>query len=190
MTRTSVSGTTSEEFGRVGKRLFAEGLIRANFGNMSRRSGEGFLITRSGSYLDTPGEPVFVPLSGPVPENASSEYRVHREVYLTTEHQALVHAHPPHAIVCSLDRDQIEPVDVEGGLFAPVIPVVTGPCGSQELAAAIARALTDGKVAVARWHGTFATGKSLDEAFLYTSLAEHSCRILLLSALAGRDRRP
>ncbi|HVP93539.1 MAG TPA: aldolase, partial [Methanoregulaceae archaeon] len=179
----------SVEFERVGKRLFAESLVVANFGNMSLRSGEGFLITRSGSYLDTPGEPVFVPLSGPVPDNASSDYRVHREVYGTTDHRALVHAHPPHAIVCSLSRDRIEPVDSEGTLFCPVIRVVDGPCGSQDLAVAVARALVDAHVVVARGHGTFATGNSLDEAYVCTSLAEHSCRILVLGTLAGRDHR-
>jgi L-fuculose-phosphate aldolase len=90
-----------------------------------------------------------------------------------------------------LDRDRIEPLDSEGALFSPVIPVVTGPCGSQDLAVAVAvaRALTDAKVVVARGHGTFAAGKSLDEAYVYTSLAEHSCRILLLSTLAYRDRK-
>lgn len=181
----------SAEFERVGKRLFAEGLVGANFGNMSQRSGEGFLITRSGSYLDVPGEPVYVPISGPVPETASNEYRVHREVYWLTDHRALVHAHPPHAIACSLTRDRIEPIDAEGALLSPVIPVVDGPPGSHDLAVAVARILADVRVVVARGHGTFAAGKSLDEAYVFTSLAEHSCRILALSSiLAGRDSRP
>jgi L-fuculose-phosphate aldolase len=180
----------SAEFTRIGRRLFTEGLVHANLGNVSLRSGEGYLITRSGSYLDSPGDPVFVPLHGPVPENASHEYRVHREVYLTTEHQALVHAHPPHAIVCSLSRDRIVPVDAEGTFFSPDIPVVSGPSGSQNLAAAIAQALSGAQVVVVRGHGTFAAGKTLDEAYVFTSLAEHSCRILLLNTLASQDRRP
>jgi L-fuculose-phosphate aldolase len=190
VTRTGGTATTSAEFERIGKRLFAEGLVGANFGNMSIRFGEGFLITRTGSYLDVPGEPVFVPLSGPVPDTASSEYRVHREVYWLTDHRALVHAHPPHAVACSLSRDRIDPVDAEGTLFSPVIPVVAGPPGSQDLAVAVARALTDARVVVARGQGTFAAGKSLDEAYIFTSLAEHSSRVLVLSnTLAGQERQ-
>jgi L-fuculose-phosphate aldolase len=191
VTRTGGTSTASAEFERIGKRLFAEGLVGANFGNMSIRSGEGFLITRTGSYLDVPGEPVFVPLSGSVPETASSEYRVHREVYWLTDHGALVHAHPPHTIACSLSRDRIEPIDAEGTLFSPFIPVVDGPPGSQDLAVAVARALAESRIVVARGQGTFAAGKSLDEAYIFTSLAEHSCRVLVLSStLAGQERRP
>ncbi|NYT07405.1 MAG: aldolase [Methanomicrobiales archaeon] len=174
------------EFGRIGKRLFAEGLIGASFGNMSVRSGTGFFITRSGSYLDCPKSPVFVPMDGDVPEDASSEYRVHRAVYRSTDHQAVIHAHPPHAIALSLSCDRIVPMDVEGLTLAPVIPVVVGVCGSDELAGRIARGLQECRVTVARGHGTFAAGKSLDEAYLFTSLAEHSCRILVLAGAYGR----
>ena len=72
----------SGEFERIGKRLFAEHLVGGNFGNMSVRKGdEGFFIKRTGAYLDVAGALVFVPLQGDAPPDASSEYRVHREVY-------------------------------------------------------------------------------------------------------------
>jgi L-fuculose-phosphate aldolase len=179
------------EFERIGKRLFGEGLIGASFGNMSIRSGNGFLITRSGSYLDIPGSPVFVPMDGDVPETASSDYRVHRATYRATDHQAIVHAHPPHAVARSLSCDRIVPVDTAGLILTPLIPVVSGACGSDDLAEQVARGLKAYSVVVARGHGTFAAGKSLDEAYLLTSLAEHSCRILFLTGAAGdRQGRP
>ncbi len=171
----------TEYFERIGKRLFAEGLLVANFGNMSIRSREGFFITRSGSYLDEPGSAVYTPLEGEVPKNASSEYRVHRQVYIKTDHQAIIHAHPPYAVTCSFTMDMIEPVDSEGILFAPAIPVVEGACGSDDLARSVAEALKNSNVVIARGHGMFAAGKNLDEAYVFTSLAEHSCRILILS---------
>lgn len=172
------------EFERIGKRLFAEGLLCASFGNMSVRSGSGFYITRSGFYLDCPGTPVFVPMDGDVPEQASSEYRVHRAVYRETGHRAVVHAHPPHVVACSLTRERIIPVDAEGRMFAPLIPVLSGACGSDDLAEQVARGLAGCGVVVARGHGTFAAGRTLDEAYILTSLAEHSCRIL---SLTGAD---
>jgi L-fuculose-phosphate aldolase len=89
----------SVEFERIGKRLFAEHLVGGNFGNISiRRGKEGFFIKRSGTFLDVAADPVFVTLKGDAPPEASSEYRVHLEVYRQTRFEALVHAHPPYAI--------------------------------------------------------------------------------------------
>lgn len=173
--------TIMEEFQNVGKRLIGEGLVGANFGNMSVREKDGFTITRTGSFLDSPGETVFLPIEGDAPLNASSEYRVHREVYRITPHQAVVHAHPPHAVALSLTRDRIIPLDSEGEMFSPVIPVVTGAPGSMEMAQNVASALCGHRAAIVRGHGTFAGGKTLEEAFIITSIVEHSCRVLILS---------
>lgn len=173
------------EFERIGKRLFAEHLVGGSFGNMSVRGDGGFHITRSGSYLDAREMPVFVPDEGAVPKEASSEYRVHREVYRLTGHRAIVHAHPVHAVAISFDTDRIAPIDSEGEMLCPAIPVVGGRPGSDEIATSVAEALAASPVVVVRGHGTFAGGKSLDEAYLYTSVAEYACRILLLS---GRFR--
>lgn len=169
----------SGEFERIGKRLFAEHLVGGNFGNISVRDGDdGFYIKRTGAYLDVATEPVFVPLAGTVPREASSEYRVHREVYIKTPHRAIVHAHPPAAVALSLVRDEVRPEDSEGIMFCPVIPVVSGEPGSQEIADIVSDALGSSKLVIARGHGTFAAGKTLDEAYLYTSLAEHACSVL------------
>ena len=171
----------SGEFERIGKRLFTEHLVGGNFGNISVRKGdEGFFIKRTGAYLDVAGELVFVPLQGDVPRDASSEYRVHREVYRNTNHKAIVHAHPPCAVAVSLVMDEVVPEDSEGEMLCPNIPVVQGAPGSQEIAENVARALSSSKLVIARGHGTFAAGKTLDEAYVYTSLAEHSCRVLIL----------
>ncbi len=170
----------SGEFERIGKRLFAEHLVGGNFGNMSMRSGNGFFIKRTGTCLDIATEPVFVPMTGDAPKEASSEYRVHRAVYTLTNHTAIVHAHPPYAIAASLVMHEIVPEDSEGEMFCPLIPVVTGAPGTQEVADNVARVLSASKMVIARGHGTFAAGATLDEAYIYTSLVEHSCRIIAL----------
>nr|WP_321352035.1 aldolase [uncultured Methanoregula sp.] len=168
----------SAEFERIGKRLFAEHLVGGNFGNISVRADDGFLIKRTGAYLDVAGEPVFVPFVGEAPREASSEYRVHREVYKKTSYHAIVHAHPPTAIAASLMLDRIVPEDSEGQMLCPVIPVVTGAPGSQEIADNVAAALIHSRLVMVRGHGSFTAGKTLDEAYLYTSLVEHSCRVI------------
>jgi len=165
-------------FERIGRRLFAEHLVGGNFGNISVRDDEGFYIKRTGSYLDDPGDPVFVPFSGEVPKTASSEYRVHLAVYKKTACRAIVHAHPPYAVAASLVTGEIRPLDSEGLMFCPLIPVVAGEPGTQGLADAVAGALQHHKLVIARGHGTFAAGATLDEAFQLTSLAEHACRVI------------
>jgi len=175
-----------QEFERIGRRLHREGLVGGNFGNMSVREGNTLGITQTGCYLDEPGTPVRVPLIGNAPSNASSEYRVHRAVYLETPHRAIVHAHPVHAVAASLLYDEIVPIDSEGQMLCPRIPVVEGTPGTPELARAVADALRLRSLVIVRGHGTFAGGATLDEAGLYTSLAEHACRVLLLVEAHGR----
>jgi L-fuculose-phosphate aldolase len=171
----------TREFERIGKRLFAEHLVGGNFGNMSVRDGSrGFHIKRTGDYLDAVSGLVFVPFEGAVPQNASSEYRVHLAVYNNSPHAAIVHAHPPAAIAASLVMDKIIPEDSEGKMFCPEIAVVGGAPGSQEIADNVAGILSGAKLVIVRGHGTFAAGKNLDEAYQFTSLAEHSCRVLAL----------
>ena len=170
------------DFTRIGRRLVAEHLVGASFGNLSVREGEiGFLIKRTGAYLDDPGEPVFVPFSGDVPKEASSEYRVHRDVYQKTSYRAIVHAHPPYAVAASLRLEEVIPLDSEGKMFCPKIPVVTGEPGTDELARNVAAGLAGTPVVIARGHGTFAGGRDLDQAFFFTSLAEHACRVIAFS---------
>jgi L-fuculose-phosphate aldolase len=171
----------SLEFERIGKRLFAEHLAGGNFGNISIKKGnDGFFIKPSGAYLNVATELVFVPLDGEVPETASSEYRVHREVYRKTNHTAIVHAHPPFAVAASLVMNKIVPEDSEGVMFCPEIPVIQGAPGSQEIADAVVKVLSCSNLVIVKGHGTFAAGKTLDEAYVFTSLAEHSCRVLAL----------
>jgi len=170
-------------FERIGRRLFVEGLVGGNFGNMSVRTEKGYLITRSGSYLDEPGDLIFVQDGEAVPKNASSEYRVHQAIYRDTPHRAIVHAHPSCAVAASLLMDRIIPLDSEGMMLAPEIPVVSGDPGTEELAENVASALKNRNVILAKGHGTFAAGKTLDEAYLFTSLTEHATRVLFY---AGR----
>jgi L-fuculose-phosphate aldolase len=185
----SGSGSASADLARVGRRILAEGLVSGNFGNASVRADDVFLVKRTGAYLDDPGPLVPVPFEGDIPPGASHESLVHRAVYNLTPHGAILHTHPPFAVTLSLDRDEIVPVDPEGLLLCPRIPVVAGDPGTQALGDRVAHALMHGRIAIARGHGTFAAGKTLEEAYLVTSAAEHACRMLVYRELLKRGRR-
>ena len=166
------------EFERIGKRLIMEGLLSGNFGNMSVRHDEGFFITASGSFLDNPGELAEVSwMTGPGP-SASSEYRVHQKIYEATPASAIVHAHPPMAVSASFGGDAIHPIDSEGRMFLPLIPVVDGEPGTEALAENVGAAAIFSPVVVARGHGTFAWAETIEKAYLLTAIAEHAAKIL------------
>ncbi|ADN36446.1 class II aldolase/adducin family protein [Methanolacinia petrolearia DSM 11571] len=179
----------NKEFELTGRRLFNEGLVAGNFGNMSVRVRGGFLITSSGSFLDEEESLKFVTMDGVPEDGASSEWRVHYRAYLACDDaEAIVHAHPPLSVAASLVYDEIIPEDSEGKMLCPVIPVVDGEPGTDELAENVAKALVSNPVVVAKGHGTFAKGKDLKEAYLLTSTAEHCCKILYyLGGFGGRS---
>jgi L-fuculose-phosphate aldolase len=185
----SGSGSASSDLARVGRRVLAEGLVSGNFGNASIRTTGGFLVTRTGAFLDDPGPLVQVPLEGDITPGASREALVHRTVYRLTPHGAILHTHPPYAVTLSFDRELITPIDPEGMLLCPAIPVVDGDPGSQALADRVAHALLHGRIAIARGHGTFAAGKDLEEAYLVTAAAEHACRVLFYREIIWRHGR-
>ena len=87
--------------------------------------------------------------------------RVHLAVYRTTPYRAIVHAHPPYAVAASLVADEIRPLDSEGEMFCPTIPVTTRAPGTQGLADAVAEEMRHNKLVIAHGHGTFAAGAML-----------------------------
>jgi Ribulose-5-phosphate 4-epimerase and related epimerases and aldolases len=123
---------------------------------------------------------IHVPFRGPVPEDASRESPVHKAIYQATSAGAIVHAHPPHAIALSYLCDEVKPLDLEGQVLCPRIPVVEGGSGTPNLSRAVAQALQTAPVVIVRGHGSFATGHTLDEAGILTSAVEHACHILIL----------
>ncbi len=159
-------------------------MVTSHGGNLSvRREGE-MVITRTGAMLGhiTQGDLVRVPLEGEISPRASREALLHRASYLHTSAEALVHAHPVHAIALSFFRYTIVPKDAEGAYILPSVSVVevSQPIGSQELAQAVAQVLKNAPIVVVKGHGTFAKGRGLWEAFYYTSVLEASCRVLWL----------
>ncbi|SFM88074.1 aldolase [Methanolobus profundi] len=171
------------EISRIGKKLVENGLVESHFGNISVRVGDRMLITRSGCALDEITEDMVVEVSVDgscaLDMIASSETVVHRAIYSNTPALAIVHAHCPFAVTLSLleESESITPADSEGQYFLGEVPIVKGGIGSDELAQNLAAALASHKTAIIYSHGTFATGKVLEEAYVLTTQVEHSCKI-------------
>lgn len=178
-----------EVFRRVGVQLARLGLISSHSGNMSIRTGQGLLITRRGAMLADlrEGDLVEAPLEGEVPE-ASRELPVHQAIYRETEAEAVLHCHPPHAIVLSLHLQRIRPVDAEGRHLLGEVPVLTfsETVGSQEVAKGMPPHLRTHRVVMVRGHGSFAIGRDLEEALMVSSSLEASARVLWLGLVLQR----
>lgn len=179
-----------EDFIKYGKILFEQGINNSHSGNMSVRKGDSIYITRHGARLGdlTFKDIVKTNLYDPSrDEGASCEINVHRSIYLAIpENNAVVHAHPPHAIVLSLHQEKISPIDMEGAFYMPEVPVLTKceiTISSDCVAENLPKLLGVYKIAVVRGHGAFAVGKDIEEAAGRISVLESASRIIYLNKL-------
>lgn len=113
---------------------------------------------------------------------ASIELPVHRAIYKETNALAIVHAHPPHAIVLSLIQEEIKPVDSEGVSMLGRIPVlgIGMEVKPGSLANLIAESLKENNIVMVRGHGSFAKGQLLEDAYDLTTRLEDSALIICL----------
>ncbi len=161
---------------RVGRLLWEAGLVSSHGGNLSLRLPEGgVVITCHGAMLGRLDEDTVVALGQEEGREPSSDTDVHRAIYEAAGAGAVVHAHPRHAIALSLLADNdLEPLDLEGRHYlGKRVPVVDGR-------EHVAEALRDFPIALVRGHGSYARGRDLWEALLYTSVLEESAHVLYL----------
>jgi len=173
-----------EEFKKIGGLMFQQGLVDSHSGNLSIRDGDKIYITKRDSMLGEieVGNIVEVGINaGEGEETASRELPVHRAIYKETGAQAIVHAHPISAIAISLTDNKIVPQDAEGLYVFKSASIVRvhNPIGSEESARLLPSFLQTNVIAVIKGHGSFAVGKTLEEAYKYTSSLENSCKILV-----------
>jgi len=180
-----------EEFQKIGRFLFQEHLVDSHGGNMSVRQGDKIFITRQGAMLGDLREGDIVEVGiepGAGDERATPGLPAHRAVYKQCSASAIVHAHPAHAIALSITDNKIVPQDTEGlNIFksAPIVRVRDN-AGLEEMVRLLPSFLgKENVVAVVKGHGSFAVGKDLEEAYRFTSVLEHSCRVVTVVRSAG-----
>jgi L-fuculose-phosphate aldolase len=177
-----------DEFRRVGRDLYAAGLVSSHGGNMSVRRGEAVVITTHGSRLGHLARADLVevaPSAAPAAE-PSMDLALHRAVYAAVpQARAVVHAHPRHAIALSLLSKEMRPRDLEGQHYLGLVPIVAR---DGDVTAALASALRQHKIAVVAGHGSYAWGEDLWQALQWTSVLEESAQVLwLLRVLTGEE---
>lgn len=168
--------------------LVASGLLHLRGGNHSVRCGTGgdeLIITRTGSFKRDllPERLIRAAIHSDQPvANASSVLSMHRAIYRKTDARAIIHAHPYHPALLSFYVDQFSPVDENGLIYlGPLVKVVAARefMGWAAADEAMAAALAGCPAAILKWHGTFAVGDSLAEAFHHTQAVESAARFYL-----------
>ncbi len=169
----------------IGKLIFQAGLTDTHGGNISVRVGDYIIIKKSGVMLGSSNPEDYVVTT--INENpdldrfASIELKVHRSIYRKLPKvKAVIHAHSPFTVACSLAFNKIVPLDSEGKLLLGEVPVLKAEkvVSSEEVAENLPELLKTAPIAVVWSHGPFAVGRNLEEALKYLSALENSCKIL------------
>ncbi len=160
----------------IARAMNAAGINHNAAGNVSARSGGGFLITPTGlRYSDlVPSDISEMSIAvggGEAAEGSrlpSSEWRFHHDIYLTRpDAGAVVHTHSPAATALSCLRRDIPPfhymVAAAGG--ASIRCADYAIYGSQQLSDNALAALADRKACLLANHGVIALGADLETAF-------------------------
>ncbi|MEM8959235.1 MAG: class II aldolase/adducin family protein [Pseudomonadota bacterium] len=172
--------------------MTARGINQGSSGNVSVRSGDGFLITPSGLPYETmtPDQIVAMDLDGGYWGDwlPSSEWRMHLDLYrMRSEAQAVVHTHSTHATALSCLRAEVPAfhymVAVAGGTTLRCADYAT--FGTQALSDAMLRALEDRSACLLANHGVIAFGPTLDKALWLAGEIETLCHQYTVACAHG-----
>ena len=160
----------------------AERLNRGTAGNVSVRSGDGFLITPTGMAYDAcaPENMVFVGLDGTSRgrRKPSSEWRFHRDIYAARpEAGAILHAHAPFAVSLACMACTIPPFNYMVARFggSDVRCADYATFGTQALSDAVLVALRERCACLMAHHGMVVFGRDLDNALALAIELEALC---------------
>ena len=160
----------------------ASGINRGSSGNVSARSGEGFIITPTGMPYErcTPDDMVPVDSDGTPhgDRKPSSEWRFHRDIYQAyPEAGAVVHTHAAFATSLACMEMEIPPFHYMIARFGgnTVRCASYALFGTQELSDAMIAALRDRRACLMAHHGMVIYGRNLEHALALAVELETLC---------------
>ncbi len=177
------------EFRKAGARIFESRLSPFHTGSLSIRGSESMLYAPRASMPGEIGGPLLrLPLR--LAKSDSPEVKMHKKLYAEGNFQTVLHCYVPEAEALSHFREpgeaelasRIVPIDAEGSILYPVIPVLPPKFDFSRLV----RLLHDFKVVVIRGGGVWGVGaQSLSEVLHHPS----SVREICLYRLGAMERR-
>jgi len=180
----------------LGRRMYLQGFVAANDGNITYRLGEGrYLCTPTGvskgflspediAVVDDEGNQI----GGTKPR--TSEILLHLEIFHEMpEINAVAHAHPPHATAFAIAGVNVPSCILpEVEIWIGHVPIAEYDTpGSKQFAETILPHLRNkcNTILLAN-HGAVACDKSLEQAYFHLETLDMYCKILLLSKQIGK----
>jgi len=196
MLKNTIEETLRHTIVSVGRLLYERGLIVAGDGNISARLSDELIVTTpSGACkgMLAPEDMVIVDMEGrPRGERRpSTELQLHLAVYQhRPDVQAVVHAHPPTAVACTLAGVRMDECLLPEAIITlgavPTAPFALS--GTPELYEAITPLLPDHNAILLSHHGALTVGRDLMQAFHRMEQVEHMAKILFMARQLGGAR--
>ena len=121
--------------------------------------------------------------------NPPRETEIHTGIYRArSDVMAVIHSHPVHSVIFSINQRPILPVTVHGAIFADGVPVLdhVGHVDSQELGDKLARVLGPRQALLMKMHGAVIVGSSIEEAFVFALHLEENAEKQLWAEASGK----
>lgn len=179
-----------EELVRTYRWLRKYGNNDSHSGNASLRDGDRFWVTPTGACADdlVAEQLVACPVQGPLADGASLDAPLHQLVYRRNQAiRAVLHSHGPYTVALTLGGKDFAPLDFEGQLYFPRVPVLNIPYTEYMSRApqAVASALIEFSIVVVRGHGVYAAAETINLAYKWTCSLELSAKTALLAGQVG-----
>lgn len=175
-----------EDLVRYYRWLRQYGYNDSHSGNASVRDGDKIWITPSGACADTltSGDLLACDIDGRCAEGASLDASLHIRVYQhNASARATLHSHGPYSVAMTLNGEDYAPIDFEGQLYFPKVPVITIPYHDylRESPNRVATTLASHRITVVRGHGVYAQAETLNLAYKWTCSLEQSAKTAFIA---------
>ncbi|MCL2089049.1 MAG: class II aldolase/adducin family protein [Oscillospiraceae bacterium] len=181
----------------IGRRIYANGFVAANDGNISvKESDDVFYTTPTGvskGYM-TPDMIIKVDCNGKTLEGRlrpSSEIKMHLRIYKERpDAAAVVHAHPPTATGFAVAGIPLDKLTMpEAVIFLGTVPLVPyGTPSTEEIPDALSPFLQRYDAFLLANHGALTIGSDLTSAYFKMETLEHYAKVSLTARQLGEER--
>jgi L-fuculose-phosphate aldolase len=162
------------------------GLNDSHSGNISIRKRDKVWVTPTGACADTLQitDLVMCRIGQPPPKGASLDAPLHLAVYAgNPQAKAVIHSHGAYSVAVTLNGQSFTPVDFEGQLYFPTVPIISIDYDRyvQMAPALVAEKLAQYPLTVVRGHGVYAQANSLNLAYKWTCSLELSAKTFFIA---------
>ncbi|HDP67353.1 MAG TPA: class II aldolase/adducin family protein [Candidatus Marinimicrobia bacterium] len=185
--------TPAELICTIGKKIYRQGFVAANDGNISARiDPRAFLITPTGISKGSLDAESLITIRGNKiegPLKPSSEYKMHQAIYaVRSEITGIIHVHSPYATAFAMlgigMSELLFPEVVVTLGKIPLVPYRTP--STQAFADVVGEYAERADVLLLERHGIVSSGVDLWDAYYKLERAEHVFKILAIACSLGK----